>query len=250
MPHLPRVLGRAFRRVLGTLSPSQAERLTQRLRRLVRPVRLGAFGRTHPVSAEWGFDRGTPIDRWYIEAFLAEHRRDVRGRVLEVRNSLYTERFGNGVERGDVLDIDRQNSSATLIADLSAADDLASDQFDCFILTQTLQFIFDVQSAVAHTHRILRPGGVALVTLPSVSRVAPRGGLTNEYWRFTAASCAALFGSVFGVDQIQITSYGNVSSAIAFLAGMAREELSPQQLDGHDEYFPLLLAVRAVKRSS
>ena len=221
----------------------------QRLRRLARPGRLGVLGGTRPLSDEWGYDRGTPIDRWYIEAFLAEHRGDIRGRVLEVRTSGYTDRFGDGVERRDVLDLNPRNPSATVTADLSAADAVASDQFDCFILTQTLQFIYDVQGAVAHTHRILRPGGVALVTVPSVSRVAPRGGLTNEYWRFTAASCAALFGPVFGADQVRITSYGNVSTGIAFLAGMAREELSARQLARHDEYFPLLLAVRAVKRS-
>ena len=230
------------------MEPERAERILQRLRRLARPGRLGILGRTRPVSAEWGLDRGTPIDRWYIEAFLAKHRGDIRGRVLEVRDSAYTDRFGVGVERGDVLDVNARNPHATLTADLSAADELASDQFDCFILTQTLQFIFDVQGAVVHAHRILRPGGVALVTVPSVSRVAPRGGLTGEYWRFTVASCAALFEPVFGAGRVQIESYGNVSTAIAFLAGMAREELSTRQLGRHDEFFPLLVAVRAVKQ--
>src|SRR5215216_119227 len=62
-----------------------------------RPVRLGSLGRPRPISEQWGYDRGTPVDRWYIERFLQEHRADITGRVLEVKDSGYTDRFGLGV---------------------------------------------------------------------------------------------------------------------------------------------------------
>jgi hypothetical protein len=42
-------------------------------RRAARPVRLAMLGRRGPLSADWGVDRGTPIDRVYIEAFLDHH---------------------------------------------------------------------------------------------------------------------------------------------------------------------------------
>jgi hypothetical protein len=105
-----------------------------------------------------------------------------------------------------------------------------------------------VRGAARHSARILRPGGVLLLTVPSVSRLAPRYGLASDYWRFTAASCSALFEEAFGQGQVSVQSYGNVFTAIAFLAGMAQEELSPAELEAHDPYFPLLMAVRAVKR--
>jgi SAM-dependent methyltransferase len=218
------------------------------LRRTIRPARLGTLGRTRPLSNDWGYERGNPIDRYYIEAFLTEHRADIRGRVLEVKDSTYTSRYGAGVRTADVLDIDPSNPHATLIADLSAADSIDADQFDCFILTQTLQLILDPRAALRQTHRILRPGGVVLATVPVVSRIIPNRGLTTDYWRFTAASCQALFEEAFGPGQVLVRSYGNVTSAIAFLAGAVQEDLRPAQLNATDEYFPMVIAVRARKR--
>ena len=47
-----------------------------------------------PVSRSFGFDRGTPVDRRYIEQFLARHAAAIRGDVLEVGDDGYTRRFG------------------------------------------------------------------------------------------------------------------------------------------------------------
>ncbi len=99
---------------------------------------------------------------------------------------------------GNVLDINPANLKATLIADLGVANALPSNQYDCFILTQTLQFIYETQAAVGNAYRLLRPGGVLLVTVPATSRIARGAGLQNDYWRFTTASCSTLFGALFG----------------------------------------------------
>jgi SAM-dependent methyltransferase len=147
----------------------------------------------------------------------------------------------------DVLDVDPANPLATIVADLAAADTVPDEAFDCFILTQTLQYIFDARSAIMHAHRILRAGGVLLVTVPVVSPIVDDGDLT-DYWRFTPASCGLLFGDTFGRDAIEVCSYGNVLTSIAFLAGMACEELAPHELEAHDARFALLLSVYALKR--
>jgi SAM-dependent methyltransferase len=210
---------------------------------------LLAFRRTTPLSDVWGRDRGSPLDRYYIEQFLARERQCIRGHVLEVLDDAYTRRFGVDVERFDVLDIDGRNANATIVADLQKANDIPSESFDCFILTQTLQFIYDTQSAVENAFRILRPGGVLLCTVPSVSRIARRT-LESEYWRFTAAGCRALFGEVFGGDRIRVESQGNVLTAMAFLTGLATEELSQRELDVQDPYFPVVITVRAEKAPS
>lgn len=229
-------------------APPRFQALRRAARRLLRPAWPGVLRRSTPLSAAWGFDRGTPVDRYYIEGFLEAYRRDIRGRVLEIKDSTYTDRFGTGVERREVLDVDPSNPHATVVADLAAADGVPDDAFDCFVLTQTLQLIFDVRAAVFHAHRILRPGGTLLVTVPVISRIVPRYGLEMDYWRFTAASCRRLFGEAFGPDGVTVASYGNLLAANAFLTGMAREELSRRRLDAHDPYFPLVVGVRAVKR--
>jgi SAM-dependent methyltransferase len=219
--------------------------LRQRMNRITRPAPLGMFRRTSPLSAFWGFDRGIPVDRYYIESFLEENRKDIAGRVLEVADSGYTIKYGAGVTQRDVLDIDPSNKEATFIADLSSADQVPAAVFDCFILTQTLQFIFEIDSAIANAYRLLRPGGVLLATVPSVSRIAP--DQEADYWRLTVASCTRLFAKSFGSENISVTNYGNVLTCVAFLQGMAYEELSRKELTVKDDDFPLIIAVRAVK---
>src|SRR5690349_10008010 len=105
--------------------------------RSVVPIRLrgvpdrARWLNTRPLSDSWGFERGTPVDRHFIEAFLARHDADIRGRVLEIKSSAYTERFGRAVTARDVLDIDATNTSATLVADLASTEALPNARFDC-----------------------------------------------------------------------------------------------------------------------
>lgn len=230
----------------GGGSEERRTRLRQRLKRLTRPAWLGTLRRTRPLSNNWGLDRGRPVDRYYIERFLGEHRQDIRGRALEVGDSGYLERFGAGVKQRDVLDYDPKNPRATIVADLGAPDAVPAGLFDCFVLTQTLQFIPDTRTALANARRLLTPGGVLLATVPSVSRIPAPPGLQVDHWRFTVASCLLLFGAAFGREQVAVRSYGNVLTSIAFLAGMACDELSHRELEVSDPYFPLIIAVRAV----
>jgi len=218
----------------------------QRFARLRRPAWLGTIRRTSPLSEHWGRERGTPVDRYYIERFLAENRGLIRGRVLEVMDAGYTRKFGNDVTASDVLDIEATNRDATIVADLAAADAIEPDVFDCFILTQTLQYVFDLEAALSHVHRILRPGGTILCTVPVVSRIA-RGRIDSEFWRLTPAACRRLFEREFAPGSVDVHGLGNVLTCVAFLVGMAAEELSRRELQAHDASFPLLVTVRATK---
>jgi SAM-dependent methyltransferase len=227
------------KRISKDLVPRSARRW---IRRLLRPAFLGTVRRTTPLSRHWGFDRGTPVDRYYIEQFLERHAADIRGDVLEIKDSAYTDRFGTAVLRRDVLDIDPTNPHATIVADLSAAPDLLAGRFDCFILTQTLHMIYDTRAVIRHAHRLLRPGGTLLVTVPVISRTT-----APDYWRFTPHACERLFGEIFGSGQVTVAAHGNVLASVAFLEGMAYQELTRRELDVNDEMFPLIVTVRAVK---
>ena len=135
-------------------------------------VRFGDFARTAPIDSYFGFGRGTPVDRFYIESFIARNCDDIAGRVLEIGEPTYSRRFGaERVTRQDVLHLRPGNPHATLVGDLTAADVLPRDSFDCIVLTQTLQFIYDFKAAIAQLHAALKPGGVILVTLPGISQI-------------------------------------------------------------------------------
>jgi SAM-dependent methyltransferase len=201
-----------------------------------------------PVSRVFGADRGKPIDRWYIERFLAKHAADVRGRVLEVAESTYTGWYGgNSVTSSDVLYATPANPDATIVGDLTNSAGLPQAAFDCFICTQTLQFIYDVRAAVAGTRALLAPGGVLLATLPGISQIS-REDMRDwgDWWRFTTRSAERLFGEIYRPENIEVERHGNVAAAAAFLYGLAAEELDTGQLDASDPDFHFLITVRAV----
>jgi peptidoglycan/xylan/chitin deacetylase (PgdA/CDA1 family)/GT2 family glycosyltransferase len=215
----------------------------------VAPVELGDLRRTTPISDAWGTDRGEPVDRYYIHAFLDEHRRDIRGHVLEVKDSGYTRLFGDDrVSRSDVLDVDETNEEATIVVDLTAAGAIADDTFDCFILTQTLGLIYEPARAVAEAVRVLKPGGVLLCTLPAAGRISYEDRhLDGDFWRFTEASVRRIFADLLPADAFEVRGYGNVLACTAFLYGMANHELEAAELEAFDPFFPLVYAARAVK---
>ncbi len=214
----------------------------------VGKVRFGDLRRTAPINRHWGLERGQPVDRYYLEQFLTRHAQEIRGRVLEVGDDSYTRRFGGErVTQRDVLDVNAGNPAATVVADLSDGEHIPSGAFDCIILTQTLQYVFDVRRAVATLHRILKPDGVLLLTVPGISQTTDENWRDSWYWSFTVPSLTRLAGEIFPDGNFEIESHGNVLAATAFLHGLASQELQSEELNAHDPDFPVLLTLRARK---
>jgi peptidoglycan/xylan/chitin deacetylase (PgdA/CDA1 family)/SAM-dependent methyltransferase len=223
----------------------------------VGAVRFGSLRRVTPISGNYGFDRGLPVDRYYIEAFLRRHgARDVRGRVLEFGDDAYARRFGSAAGEGDrrvtkidVLDVDPSNPRATIVGDLVEGAEIPSEAFDCIICTQTLHLIYEVPTAIRVLHRALKPGGVLLVTAPGISPIPTSDRERwGWHWGLTTSSARRLFDEHFSQGDVTVESYGNVLSAVAFLHGIAAEELRPAELDVRSPEYELLIAVRAQKR--
>jgi glycosyltransferase involved in cell wall biosynthesis len=212
-------------------------------------MNLGDLRRTSPVSLVFGFDRGLPVDRYYIEEFLARNASSIHGRVLEIGDDSYTRKYGGDrVTDREILSVDSSNTKATIIADLSNAENIESDSFDCIILTQTLHLIYDVPAALRHLYRILKPRGLLMATFPGISQIDHYQWHDSWYWGFTTHSANRLFAEVFGADKILVENYGNVLSATAFLQGLAYHELTEEELNHTDSDYQLLIAVRAEKR--
>jgi SAM-dependent methyltransferase len=211
----------------------------------VGSVRFGDLDRVTPISRDFGYDRGTPIDRYYIEAFLQRHAADLRGRALEIGDDSYCRRFGGGcITQQDVLHVS-SSAAATIIGDLSQPGLLPEAAFDCMVLTQTLHLIFDMRAAVAEIHRGLKPGGVVLLTVPGISQI-DRGEWGESWlWSLTRQSALRLFADVFGAENVEAEAFGNVFAATAFLQGLALEEVDRSMLDVVDQSYPVLVTVRA-----
>jgi len=212
---------------------------------------MGDLRRTTPIDTEWGMERGSVIDRYYIDKFLAGRSAVIRGHVLEVGDDLYTRRHGGArVTKSDVLHVVDTGGKVTIVADLTAADVIPSAAFDCAILTQTLHVIYDVRAVVRTLHRILKPGGAALLTCPGITKVSHFDSTRwGDYWRFTALSARRLFAEVFPADRITVQAYGNVLTAAAFLYGLATEDLRPAELDVVDPLYEVTIGIEAIKPS-
>lgn len=239
-----------------------------------------------PASRRFGVERGLPIDRYYIAKFIDRFGRDsaplgngIRGRVLEIAEPLYVRgpdafaaRLAGGslppvlpeVEQVDVLDLSPNNPEATIVADLSAsASDLPEEAFDCVICTQTLQFIYDIRAAVRSLHRLLKPGGVVLATVPGISQLCtpelavqegltladfPEGSIAPvDRWRLTPSAAGSLFGEVFGDTSVAVEAYGNVLAAAGLLQGLSVRDFDRAELDRHDPDYPVVVGVCAIR---
>lgn len=201
--------------------------------------------RLQPVSRLFGFDRGTPLDRYYIEKFLQEHSSCITGDVLEVADDGYTRKFGHDAVP-HVLHVDSSSRKATITGDLSKPETLPEEIADCFICTQTFNFIYDLKRAVQGAHRLLW-GGVLLATVSGISQISrydmDRWG---DYWRFTVLSAERLFSGHF--REVAVKGYGNVFAAKAFLDGLSVEDVNDTGLlDFYDEDYTITIGVFARK---
>ena len=215
-----------------------------------RPLDLGALRRTTPVDPNWGYERGTPIDRVFVDRFIGERAADVRGRVLEIAAPDYTTRYGTDVKRVDILMAKEGNPEATIVGDLTDAPQIPSDAFDCAIVTQTLQFVYNVRAALATLHRILAPGGVLLATVPGITKISsPEDAEYGEWWHYTGRSALRLAEEAFGAGNAEVETYGNVLTAAGFLYGLAAPDLHPEELAARDPLYEVIVGLRAVKRA-
>lgn len=204
-----------------------------------------------PISNKFGCDRGTPIDRYYIEKFLVTNKVHIKDTVLEISDNYYCKKFGNGVVKYEVLHATSGNNKATIIGDLTNPESLPENMINCFVCTQTFNFIYDVKRAIEGSYRVLDNNGVLLATVAGISQISrydmERWG---DYWRFTDKSIKLMFEEVFGVGNVEITIFGNVLAGVTFLQGIAVEELpKPELLEELDSDYQLIIGIKAIKRN-
>jgi glycosyltransferase involved in cell wall biosynthesis len=211
-------------------------------------IEAGDFNRLTPFSADFGFDRGGAIDRYYIERFLQENQQHIRGRVLEIGDNAYTLKFGREkILQSDILHIDHRNTRATYIGDITDVPQIPSGQFDCIIFTQTLHLIYDFTSALKTCYRILKPGGCLLLTVPGISHIDQGEWRDYWLWSFTDTSIRRLLRETFNGSAVDIKTYGNVYVAAAFLYGMGLPEFRKAYLTKHDASYQVVISAAAIK---
>lgn len=227
------------------VSPNTLVRLRCALRGMPIP-RWGNLRRLQPFSSHYGFERGVPVDRFYLDRFLAEHARAITGRVLEIQHTGYTRKYGSGLLTTDTVDIN-PTFAPTYVCDLAQADIIPSNAYDCFLLPNTLCVLRDIRNCMRHMIRVVKPGGVVLAATAALGPLEPGNG---DYWRMSASGWSEFAAEVWKGHDVQITGHGNCVAAVAATLGLAQEELTREELTHQDDRYPVLVTLYCRKSSA
>ena len=220
-----------------------------RIMRVIRPKEsYFLFRNVGPISTRFGYDRGNPIDRYYIEKFLDINRKLIKGKCLEIHDSNYTKKFGDDrVTVADALDVDRKNKLSNIFSDIRDMSIIKDNTYDTLVITHTIGIVDDYEAAIRECYRILKPGGVLLFTSATIG---PIWEIEFNYWRFTVPSAKYIFSKYFGEKNVKSESMGNCLAGQAFWVGMSVEDMTPEELNHNDIHFPVIVTVVATKVDS
>ncbi|KAF5308403.1 hypothetical protein FQR65_LT18160 [Abscondita terminalis] len=138
-------------------------------------------------------DVGCGVGRWldslndnfkyYHGIDIDNHKNLIVGTICEIAENTYSKKFSkqNSVKKIEIMHYTNENSVATVIGDINM---LNENSIDCFILTQTLNFIYDVKAAIEGLHYVLSPNGTALVTVAGICQISRYDmNRWGDYWR-------------------------------------------------------------------
>ena len=223
------------------MGPQWTTRLRAATRGLPMP-RWGNLRRTRPFSERFGFERGTPIDRYYLHRFLEANRASITGAVLEIQMSSYTERFGARVSTAHTVDINPAHCP-TYVCDLAQADRvIPAGHYDCVLLPNSLSFFRDLDGCLRQALRVIKPGGVILASTAGFVPLVPD---MPEYWRLSADGWREVAARAWPGCEIRVEAHGNCLAAVAAMLGLAHEELAAGELESHDPRYPVLVTIRS-----
>ncbi len=237
------------------MNSTTGQPIRSRVKRLVGPVwttrllcllrgrglpRWGNLRRLKPFSTSHGWDRGTPLDRYYVDRFFERHRAAITGDVLEIDQNIYSHRYGHDLRTAHNVDIDPK-CEPTYLCDLAHCESvLPSEAYDCFLLPCTLHHLRELESSLKNILRAVRPGGVILATCAGMIRLDAE---EIDFWHPSPAGWRELLRHAWPGCEVVVEGEGNCLAAVAFDLGLALEELKRKELDYHDGLYPVVTTI-------
>ncbi|MDQ3250615.1 MAG: class I SAM-dependent methyltransferase [Chloroflexota bacterium] len=224
---------------------------------IIRHWRAMRFRRLQPLGG--GKAAGLSVIRYYWADFLHKQRADIRGHALEIGETTTIRQYGgSALVQADAIDLAAHSPNVRIVADLSRADAVPGDVYDCFVNQFTTCVIYDIEAALYHSIRLLKPGGVLLINFWCVDfylhrgldmGTAPQGHppLYMHHWFTPIGVHTLLRGLALGERDYRLDIYGNLLTRMAFLLNLPANELTRQELNYVDPGQPLLICARVVK---
>jgi SAM-dependent methyltransferase len=183
---------------------------------------------THPNYRFWHFQY---LFLKETHAWQRVRMAGLSGHVLDVGcghrpYEAWAPKGGNGVTRYTGLDV-TPGEGVDVVVGANDVWPIADHSVDCLIFTQVLEHVADRHHVLGQMSRVLKPGGVILLTVPFIF-VAH--GLPHDYARFTTAGVRALFEDQYDVADEFDTGHPYCKGTVAaVLAALCRPHERPRQ---------------------
>jgi hypothetical protein len=215
---------------------------------LIRKFITGKDINLLPLSRKFGYERGTPIDRIYIDEHLKKNSKLFKGECLEIGFPEFLLKFKVPKKDITILGINKtRNKFNFLNCDLTNTESLPDRKFDLFVCTQTYNFISNYSLAVQNSARLINRDGTLLGTVSGLSTLSQYDNdRWGDYYRFSSRAIEEVLRNYF--NEVEVTSYGNLYSTIHFLAGYSYEDLESKILVmERDDLYPMIIGFKASK---
>jgi SAM-dependent methyltransferase len=98
--------------------------------------------------------------------------------------------------------------------------------FDLILCTQVLEHVEDPVAVLSEIHRVLRPGGAALISTHGVFLFHPDPPAAgSDYWRWTHAGLRKAVTAAGDWSEIDVQPNGEVIACLAYIAAQFVDEL-------------------------
>lgn len=205
-------------------------------------IEYSDFKRYAPLCHDYGYSRGTPIDRYYLEQFIREIRSYVVGYTLEIggsRENQYLYGFTNAMSY-KTMDM-HQKPEVDITGDIHDPNSLGSNSFDSIILFNVLEHCEKPWIVVENIYNWLTKRGSVFCMVPNSQRIHRD---PKDYWRILPDGMRSLFAK-FPIKQLYL--YGNPITTIATMMGVAAEELSSEELNSFNSEYLVATCIYACK---
>ncbi|HAN75554.1 MAG TPA: methyltransferase [Planktothrix sp. UBA8407] len=207
-----------------------------------KSIDWGDLKRTNPICQAFGFLRGQPIDRYYLDKFIEKIRPEIVGNILEIGAIETAKESYQLTEESSyhVLNMDRW-SGVDIVGDAHDINVIQPESFDTIILFNVLEHCYAPWIVIENIHRWLKPGGKCFASVPSALKIhdAPQ-----DYWRPLPDAFAWMLRNF---SQQKISTYGNLITVVAAYHGIVTEELTTEELDAYHPDYPVITCISATK---
>jgi SAM-dependent methyltransferase len=214
--------------------------------RLIRPYKQNEKF----IANDFGFSRGTPIDRWYIHKFFLDNASLIRGSCLEFGELAYLNKYGGNLNNNVIFNY----SDIALLKNNEIAGDLTKylhlpeSKFDCIVCVNVINFIYDINAALQGLKKMLKDDGYLIITVAGPCAHISRFDMIRwgDYWRFTDKALE-FYLTQGGFEVKKLISFGNPDSVNAQINGYCASDLSENSLSNNHEDYQLVICAVASK---